>query len=66
MLNHNKRNHRQIFVETCEELLNVFPIENELNYVEMHKDRAKMEQVDKDITFLLQKSRSKVEGDKKG
>ena len=32
----------------------------------MHKDRAKMEQIDKDTTFLLQKARSKVERETKG
>ena len=64
LLNHNKRTHR-IFFEMYDELLNATPIENELNYIEMHEDRAKMEQIDKDITFLLQKVRSKVTGETK-
>ena len=66
LLNHNKRNHRKIFVETCEELLNLLPIDNELNCTEVHKDREKIEQVDKDTTFLLQKVRREVEEETKG
>jgi len=66
LLNPNKRTHRKKFVEMCEELLNVMPIEHELEHIERHKDRAKMEQIDQDITFVLQKARSKAEGERKG
>ena len=66
LLKPNKRTHRKKFVELCEELLNVILIEHELKHIERHKDRAKMEQLDKDITFVLQKARSKAEGERKG
>ena len=52
-LNPKKRTHRKKFAEMCKELLNVIPIEHELEHIERHKDRAKMEQLDKDITFVL-------------
>ena len=65
-LNPKKRTHRKKFAEMCKELLNVIPIEHELEHIERHKDRAKMEQLDKDITFVLQKARSKAEGERKG
>ena len=41
-------------------------IEHELDCIEQHKYKAKMEQVDQDATFLFQKSRSKLEGETKG
>ena len=49
------RSDRKSFVSVCEEFLNTFPIENELNYVEMNKDRAKMEQIDNEIVHVLKK-----------
>ena len=42
------------------------PIENELYCIERHEDKAKMEQTDKDMTFMLQKARSKADGETKG
>ena len=46
----------------CEQFLNVIPIDHELGYIERHKARANMEQIDQDVTFVLQKARSKAEG----
>ena len=65
-LNPNKRNHRKLFVEKCEELLDKTPIEAELNEVEMNVDRNKIEQIDRDITYILNKARSAAEGERKG
>ena len=41
-LNPNKRNHRKLFVEKCEEFLDKTPIEAELNEVEMNADGNKI------------------------
>ena len=49
-LNPNKRNHRNLFVKKCEELLDTIPIEAELDEVEMNVDRNKIEQIDRDTT----------------
>ena len=49
----------------CEDLLNVMPIEYELGCIERHKDGVNMENTKKDVIFVLQKSRSKVEGERK-
>ena len=71
LLNHNKRTYRKEFVEMCEKLLNTMPIETELWCVEMWKNRAKMEHVDKEVTRMLkkqeikQKEREKVNYDAK-
>ena len=44
-----------MFVDVCKGLLNMLPIENELNYSEMNKDREKMEQIYKDMTHVPKK-----------
>ena len=51
-------------MDVCEEFLSILPIENELNHVKMDKDRAKMEQIDKDTTCALKNTRRKVEGER--
>ena len=65
-LNPNKRNHRKLFVKKCEQLLDKTPIEAELNEVEMNVDRNKIEQIDRDVTYILNKARSVAEGERKG
>ena len=65
-LNPNRKTHREIFVKKCEELLDVFNIENELNEVNEQFDGAKIEQIDKDITCIMRNARKKVEGPMKG
>ena len=46
-------------------MLNVTPIDYELDHIERHKDRAKMEQIDQDTTFVIQKSRIKSDREKR-
>ena len=53
---------RQPFTE---EILNAIPIENELDYAEICKCIGKMEQIDKDMTFLLNKEKINGEGERK-
>ena len=48
----------------CDELLNAATTENQLDHVERYKDRRKMEQTYKDMTFALKKS--KIELERKG
>ena len=50
----------------CEELSNVAKIENESDHTERHKDRGKMEQIVKGVTFVLDEEKIKVEGETKG
>ena len=40
-------------MDVCEETLNILPIVNELNYVDMNKDIGKVEQTCKDATCVL-------------
>ena len=61
LLNPNKITHGKEFVEIFEELLNAMPIECDSGCIDRHKDRAKMEKIDQDMTFVLQKVRSKAE-----
>ena len=66
LLNPNKILQRKVFVDICEELLNMLTIENELNYVKLNKDIEKIEQIDKGTTCVLKKLRSNAEGKRKG
>ena len=65
-LNPNKINHRKLFVEKCEESLDKIPIEAELDEVDMNVDRNKIEQIDRDITYVLDEARSNAKGERKG
>ena len=56
-LNTNRKTHRETFAKKCEVMLDVINIENELNGVNVNYNRAKIEQTDKDITYVLRKSR---------
>ena len=49
----------------CEEILNAIPIEDELDYAEICKCIGKMEQIDKETTFVLNKAKSNGEGERK-
>ena len=65
-MNQNRKKHREIFIKTCEELLDVFVIKNELNEVNEHFNRAKSEKIDKDICCATRKASKEVEGSIKG
>ena len=65
-LNPNKRNHRKLFVEKCEESLDAAPIEAELDEIEINVDINKIEQTDRDMAYMLCKARSNAEGERKG
>ena len=58
----NKWNHRKLFVEKGENFLDKMPIEAELDEVDMNVDRIKIEQKYRNITYDLNKARSKAEG----
>ena len=47
-------------MDVYEELLKMLLKENELNYAEMNKDRKKMDEIDKGISHVLQKKKSKA------
>ena len=47
-------------------MLNAHPIEEELEIVANDFDRAKIEQLDKEMSAMLLKARSKAEGEKEG
>ena len=65
-LDPNRQSHRKRFVDTCEELLDVCPIESELSLIEAYCDRSNLEQLDREITMILRKVRIKAEGETKG
>ena len=65
-MNPARRSHQLRFAETCNELLNVHPIEEEIEIVENEFNRAKIEHLDKETSIMLRKARSKAEGDKRG
>ena len=52
-----KRTHREKFNEYAEELLNNIVIETRLDYAHTHQE---LEEVDKDITYILNKIRKKI------
>ena len=62
-LNLNKKINRQKFVEKCNTLLDIICIESDLIEVNINVNRAKIEQVDSDITRVLTKARKSTEGD---
>ena len=42
--------------------MNAMPIETELGRIERCKERTKIEHIDKDVTHVLKRARSKAEG----
>ena len=54
--------HCEIFAKTCEELLDVFNADSDLNEVNSQFNRAKIEKIDKDVTCVISKEKKKVEG----
>ena len=55
-----------MFEEKWEESLDKTPIEAEFCEIEMNVDKNKIEQIDRDVTCVLNKTRSKAEGERKG
>ena len=62
-LNPNRKTHREKFAEKYDQLLDSISIENELKEVNSSFSRAKIEQIDIDITHVLNKARKNAEGD---
>ena len=67
VLDPNKRTHREKFNEHMDEILDSFPLElpvQKLNISTVTK--KELEQLDQDISFVLNKVRKKIEGQKRG
>ena len=61
MLSPSRKSHRKVFVGACDDMLGIMDVENELPAAAEGMSRSKMEQIDKVIARILQKSRRKVE-----
>jgi len=65
ILNPARRSHRERFVEVVEELLQIYPIEDDLMDMEYDTTRQRIENVDQVISKILDGARKKVEGMKR-
>ena len=58
--------YHEIFMQSCEENLDVINIEKDLNEVNINFSRVEVEQLDKDTMCVLRKARKCAEGSKIG
>ena len=53
ILNPNRKTHREIFIKTCEEMLNEIDAESELKMASESDNVSRIEQTDKEIAYIL-------------
>ena len=65
ILNPSKRSHREKFVESIEDQLSTYQLENELEQMQIQSNRHHIEKMDEMITKIFQVALRKVEGMKR-
>ena len=61
MLNPNRKSHIEVVSKTCDQILNMIDVENQLKTSFESNKRLRIEQMDKFIAHVFQKARKKVE-----